>query len=252
MKAICEREAEEHRLWEESSTESPASDSVDNIINKMGGARIFQEKLQTYSRCFEKARSILELGGGQGWASCLVKRVYPQASVTMSDLSPAAIASLHKWEHIWKVKLDGSVACRAYEVPFPDSSFDLVFAYSAAHHFGRHRRTLSELNRILRPGGVALYFHEPGCRSFIYPAAHYRVNRKRPDVYEDVLRYKELIELGKAVGLDVDVRFSPTLTNRGPAETIYYLALSKFPLLQHVLPTTVDVIIRKVGYSSRV
>jgi ubiquinone/menaquinone biosynthesis C-methylase UbiE len=244
MKAICEREAEEHRLWELSPTESPESDSVENILNKAAGARVFMEKLNAYSHFFAQANSILELGGGQGWASCLVKRQYPCARVVTSDLSAAAVASLHKWEHVWKVKLDDAVACRAYETPFPDNSFDLVFAYSAAHHFGRHRRTLNELKRLLRKGGVALYLHEPGCRSFIYPAALYRVNRKRPDVYEDVLRYRELVVLGQETGLDIEVRYAPTLTNREAFETIYYFVLNKLPFMQNIVPTTVDLIIR--------
>src|SRR3954447_26271403 len=113
MKRIAEREAEEIRAWSESPTESPQSESVENILNKASGARVFMEKLQDYAGYFKQASSILELGGGQGWAACLVKRLYPHASVTTTDLSSAAVESLHKWEHIWKVKLERSVSCRA-------------------------------------------------------------------------------------------------------------------------------------------
>jgi len=245
MNSVMEREAAELRFWEESPTESPSSDSIENIVEKAAEARVFLEKLRLFGSLFEGARDILELGGGQCWASCIVKRKYPRARVTASDISPAAIASLHKWEHVYRTKVDRAQVCRAFETRFSDASFDLVFAYSAAHHFVRHRRTIRELARILRPGGAALYLQEPGCQPFAYRAAVRRVNRKRPEVPEDVLRYRELARLARQAGLEAEVRFAPTLTNRGPLQAVYFLALSKLPALQHALPTTVDIVIRK-------
>jgi SAM-dependent methyltransferase len=246
MDTLAERESKEIRFWEMSPTESPEADSIENILNKTGEAKVFLERLHAHEHYFSSSRNILEIGSGQGWASCLVKRLYPDAHVTSSDISPAAIASLYKWEHIWRVKLDDAVACRSYEIPFGDCSFDLIFAFRAAHHFTRHRRTMLELKRVLRPGGIALYLNEPGCKNFIYPAALRRVTRKRPQVPEDVLHYRELAALGEGVGLDVTVCFSPTLTNRQPLEMIYYIVINRLPFLQQILPTGVDFIIRKV------
>lgn len=239
------REELEIRFWETSSTESPESDAIENIVDKAAEARVFLQKIQAFSSLFSRARTILELGGGQCWASCIVKRLYPNATVIATDISPAAVASVHKWEHIYKVKLDGVKACPAYKLPFEDSAFDLIFAYSAAHHFAKHRRTFIELRRILKPGGACLYLHEPGCPAYIYPLALQRVNAKRPEVPEDVLRYRELLDLGKDAGLDVKVRFSPTLINRAAFETIYFFVMGKIPLLQRVLPSTIDLIILK-------
>jgi SAM-dependent methyltransferase len=242
---VRDREQEELRFWEESETESPQSDSIENILNKAAGARVFLEKLGAYSSLFANARSILELGAGQCWASCIVKRLYPDATVTATDISPAAVASAKKWEHIYRTQLDRVLASRAFDTPFEQSSFDLIFAYSAAHHFAKHRRTFRELARILQPGGCALYLHEPGCPAYLYGLALRRVNAKRIEVFEDVLRYRQLVELGKEFGLNVEYRFAPTVTNRGPVETIYYFGLQKVPVLQRVLPSTVDIIIRK-------
>ncbi len=245
MEKIRDRETAEIRFWEESEIESPQSDAIENILNKAAEARVFLEKIRLFSQQFAEARSILELGGGQCWASCIVKRLYPRARVTATDIGPAAVASLHKWEHIYQVKVDESGACRAFDTPFLDDSFDLVFAFAAAHHFARHRKTFTELARILRPGGVALYLQEPGCQPFIYRAALRFVNAKRDVVPEDVLRYRELVRLGKEAGLNVEVHFAPTLTNRGPIQTLYFLFLKKIPLLQHIFPATIDLIIRK-------
>ena len=242
---LSNQEQKEIKYWEHSEIESPNSDSIEAILLKTSEARVFLEKLSAYSELFKKAESILELGGGQCWASCIVKRLFPAATVTATDISHAAVASLHKWEDIYKVKVDKSLACRSVDTPFPANSFDLIFVYSAAHHFRRHRRTFLELARILKPNGAALYLHEPGCREFMYGPAYRRVNARRPEVPEDVLRYQELVKLGEHAGVNVQIRFAPTTTNREPLQMIYYLAQQKIPFLKYILPTSIDFVIHK-------
>ena len=241
------KEATEIEFWRRSPDESQSSDSLTNILNKAAEAQIFTAKLEKYGRLFAGAQNILEVGGGQCWASCIVKRLFTKSNVTATDISPAAVASVPKWEHIFEVKIDRTKSCRSYATPFPDQSFDLVFAYAAAHHFVRHRSTIRELFRILRPGGAALYLHEPGCQSFMHGVAYRRANAKRPDVPEDVLVYRKIELLGREAGFDVDVVFAPTLTNRGPSQAVYFSVINKLPLLQHILPTTVDILLRKPG-----
>lgn len=210
--SIAERqEAIEKAFWENSEIERPESNSIDNIVAKCAEARVFLLKLREFEPFFSRASNILELGGGQGWASCIVKRFFPNAHVVTTDISPAAVASVPKWEHIYQVRVNEAKACRSYMTPFPSESFDLVFAYSAAHHFVKHKTTLLEIRRILRPQGAALYLNEPSCRAYIHRLAKFRVNLKRPEVPEDVLRYRELQAIGKKIGLDVEVHFPQLL-----------------------------------------
>ena len=240
------REASEIAFWADSESERPGVFSLDLLTHKLSEARIFQEKFVDFGPLFDSAKTIVELGGGQCWASCIVKdRVGANATVIGTDIAPDAIASVGEWERVMRVKLDRTESCRSHDTPFADDSVDLVFAFAAAHHFGSHRRTLAEIKRILKPGGHALYLHEPGCKDWIYPLALKRVMAKRPVVPEDVLRYDHLCDLARSEGLEAEVHFAPTTTYRGPTETVYYLAMQRLGFLNKVLPCTVDLVFTK-------
>ncbi len=108
--------------------------------------------------------------------------------MTATDISEFAVLSLPKWERLFEVEVDNSYACTSYETSESDDSIDQVFCFAAAHHFLAHKRTLHEISRILKPGGISFYFHEPATPKYLYSLAYWRVNRKRPQVPEDVLK----------------------------------------------------------------
>jgi SAM-dependent methyltransferase len=108
-----------------------------------------------------------------------------------------------------------------------DGSLDQIFAFAAAHHFLAHDKTLKEISRVLRPGGKAFYFYEPVTPKFFYRLAHWRVNRKRPHVPEDVLITSRLQELAFKNGLDMQIDYYPSTTKRGVFETFYFYLLLK-------------------------
>lgn len=67
-------------------------DWLENLSNKLSEMRWLRPKFALYERRFRDAHSVLELGGGEGWASCLVKRLHPELSVAASDISDSAIS----------------------------------------------------------------------------------------------------------------------------------------------------------------
>jgi SAM-dependent methyltransferase len=239
-----ERELEH---WRTSPTERPGIFEPTNLVHKLTEAQSLLEAFDRHRPRFERAQTVLELGGGQGWAACLAQSLFG-SRVIASDVSPDAIASVPIWEGVFRVRVE-ALACPSYEVPLEDGSLDLIFTFQAAHHFGAHRRTLAECQRLLRPGGTLLYLHEPTAPWWIYGRAVARVNNKRASYdhngVEDVLVPSELLRIASELGLAGSVAFTPTLANRGPVEFLYYLALGPLKPLQRVLPCTADFVFQR-------
>jgi SAM-dependent methyltransferase len=57
----------------------------------------------------------------------------------------------------------------AEQLPFPDQSFDIVYAYGVLHHSSNPQRAFSEARRVLKPGGVlrAMIYHRPSIAGFL-------------------------------------------------------------------------------------
>lgn len=236
-----EKEQRENDFWTNDPEEGPNVFGLYGVVNKMYEAKAFLEKLTKYKYYFSNADTIVELGAGQGWASCIVKHLFTDSTVYATDLCPDAIKSLPKWEKIFNVTIDKSYACKSNELPFENDSIDLTFCFQAAHHFSEQKSTIQEIHRILKPGGVCLYLREPSCRKYIYPLAYKRVNNNRPTVPEDVLIYKDIIKMGKQTGFHVNHAFDTSCTGHNSFAGVYYYILGKIGFLKHFFPCTSDI-----------
>jgi SAM-dependent methyltransferase len=245
MNSFSAEQRVEVEFWRTSPTENPESNAVENILHKCSEARILLRELRMHSHFFEPAEVVLELGAGQAWASALLKREFPHLVVYASDISPYAVSSVGKWEQVFSSKVDRVFACPSHEIPLENESLDLVFCFQAAHHFRVHRTTLVEIKRVLKPGGVCLYLQEPCCPRFWYRLANWRVNRKRPEVPEDVIVHRKLASIAAEIGFSASYTLQPHTVNRAPFEGIYYTLLSKFKFLQPMLPCGADFVFRK-------
>jgi len=241
IQRVEEMQAVELALWDDLRHQ----DWLENLANKLSELRWLLPKFSQYDSKFRQARFALELGGGDGWAACVVKRLYPELRVAASDISGSAVSGIGRWERIFEASVDLRFSCKSYEIPLPDDSVDLIFTFQAAHHFRLHEETLSEVARVLRVGGTCLYLHEPSCRRYLYRLAKWRVNRKRPECPEDVLCLQDLRRLAVTLSFQLDVNYSPVTINRGVFEGLYYKVLSVVPGLCQVLPCTADFVFSK-------
>ncbi len=96
---------------------------------------------------------VLDFGCGHGMASVVLAR--RGARVTAFDLSPGYVEEARQRAEANGVEIDFLIA-DGQRLPFADASFDRVWGNAVLHHLDL-TRTGSELRRVLRPGGVAVF-----------------------------------------------------------------------------------------------
>jgi SAM-dependent methyltransferase len=100
------------------------------------------------------ARDILEVGVGPGWWwNTAVQHLDPQASLTITDLSPGMVDESVARLHELGLNVTGRTADAA-DLPFADDSFDVVAAHYMLYHVPNPEQALREFHRVLRPGGT--------------------------------------------------------------------------------------------------
>lgn len=99
--------------------------------------------------------SVLDVGCGTGTLAIGVKqRLGPDGAVYAIDASPQMLARARAKAKRRSVSVSFEHAA-AEALPFPDTSFDVVFNTIMLHHLPRQARLecLSETRRVLKPGG---------------------------------------------------------------------------------------------------
>jgi ubiquinone/menaquinone biosynthesis C-methylase UbiE len=107
---------------------------------------------QEISRYVKKNYKMLEVAAGNGWASfSLIKKGF---DVVITDKEDFRIKQIKEnSEKIGKkVKI---VQCDAEKLPFPNSSFDLIFCIDSLHHMDP-QKVLKEIRRVLKPRGKVI------------------------------------------------------------------------------------------------
>jgi SAM-dependent methyltransferase len=96
---------------------------------------------------FPNARSMLEVGCGNGYVLSAIAHAHPRMSVAGSDLSDAGLR--HARARMPQATL---VRADARELPFEDE-FDVVGAFDVLEHIAEDGAALAAMHRALRPGG---------------------------------------------------------------------------------------------------
>jgi len=113
---------------------------------------IRHEHLHRYAWCKElvRGKQVLDIACGEGYGSAMLAEV--AASVVGIDISHEAV------DHASGVyaNVDNLRYCQgdAALVPLSDDSVDVVVSFETIEHHDRHVEMISEIRRVLRPGGV--------------------------------------------------------------------------------------------------
>jgi len=100
---------------------------------------------------------VLEVGCGPGLLWTSIAPLLPHLRLTLTDLSEGMLdAARSVVDGIESIELVATRACDAQDLPFPDSSFDVLVANHMLYHVPEPARAAAEFARVLRPDGVLL------------------------------------------------------------------------------------------------
>lgn len=106
-----------------------------------------------------RGKDVLEVGSGRGGGASYVRRTFAPRSMTGADYSSSAVAFCQRHHRIDGLRF---VHGDAEALPFDDNQFDAVINVESSHCYGSMTRFLSEVKRVLRPGGNLLWVdHRP-------------------------------------------------------------------------------------------
>jgi len=97
-------------------------------------------------------KDVLEIGCG--FATDGLEFAKAGARYVGVDLTPSAIEMARERFQLFGVPGKFEVANAEERLPFPDNTFDHVYSFGVIHHSPRPERIVSELHRVLRPGGT--------------------------------------------------------------------------------------------------
>lgn len=101
-----------------------------------------------------KGKDVLDVGCGAGVE--VVRFARAGARVTGVDIAESAItlAQANVQQQGLEARLE---VADGEHLPFPDASFDLVFAHGVVQYTGNDSAIVGEIHRVLRPGGLAIF-----------------------------------------------------------------------------------------------
>jgi ubiquinone/menaquinone biosynthesis C-methylase UbiE len=243
------REVEAYRRTAAGRKQSDGRELFDDLLHKSNFIKSFDALRGRLD--VQPGHRVLELGGGQGWASALLKRHHPEAYVVASDLAPEAFHFTHLYEKLLDVAIDEKWAFDVRSMPFTGDQFDRIFTFAAFHHFGRrgeYGEAIAEILRVLKPGGAAWLLYEPSSPKWLYKRAFRRVNRRLEGdgVAEDVLVVSRLRTEVERIGGTLQAMPNPEPAFReGVKQTLYYAGLKRLPFGSRLLVSTINLVLRK-------
>ncbi len=116
-----------------------------------------------WKKVFDRHRpvygDVLEIGSGTGQLTWGLSHRFPFKSVHACDISTKFLqqAAGVVGDHGSPVSY---YACDANVLPFRHDTFDVVLGHSVLHHFIDYQKIIHHVEKLLRPGGMAI-FYEP-------------------------------------------------------------------------------------------
>ncbi|HYY55746.1 MAG TPA: methyltransferase domain-containing protein [Pyrinomonadaceae bacterium] len=148
---------------------------------------------------------LLDLGAGRGHESHDYRDL---AVVTGVDINPVVLSNPY---------VHRSAVASGARLPFPSSSFDVCFSDFVFEHVERPRKIVTEIHRILKPGGWLIFrtpnvWHYVPIASILMPdtlrsSVLQRIGRKEEDSYPTLYRFnskRRIVHILKECGFEIE------------------------------------------------
>ncbi len=144
------------QFQEEFFDEHPVLYPWPDLLVKAGLAKSYKLREVKFKKYLDllgikKNDKVLDVGCGQGIFLARIVKTYEVDGVGV-DISKNSIRSAKQWE---SSRLRFRVA-DATKLPFPDKSFNYVLSFDLLEHIQDQSKALSEMVRVLKPGGSLL------------------------------------------------------------------------------------------------
>ncbi len=127
----------------------------DPLLRYVMRERVFKQRVIALAEALP-GRRILDIGCGTGTLTLVIKRAQPDATITVLDVNENILAiarrKANRAEAMNIVWQKGTSS----DLPYPDGSFDLVFASMMLHHLtvAQKLETFREVRRALKENGL--------------------------------------------------------------------------------------------------
>lgn len=107
-----------------------------------------------------KDKKVLEIGLGQGADSMQI--INRGAIYHGIDLTEESVRRVKERFQLFDKPYESVHVANAENIPFPDQYFDIVYSHGVIHHSPQIQKIVSEIYRVLKPGGkaVVMLYHK--------------------------------------------------------------------------------------------
>lgn len=117
----------------------------------------------------------LDIGCGSGVGALLINQYLDCEQVVGVDIDPGMVTAAEgyvshppKWAQNMRTDNIEFLCGDATRLAFPDRCFNAVFLFGVLHHITEWKRTVSEVYRVLKEGGVFSFVEEPLLPDFLF------------------------------------------------------------------------------------
>jgi ubiquinone/menaquinone biosynthesis C-methylase UbiE len=134
-----------------------------NPIVRYAGDAVYKDKVDRVRAAISgpggaAAGWTLDIGGNTAGEATILRHY--GLNLIVGDINEAALDISRERIHKFDLAQPAYVAFDVHQIPFGDASIECVVVLEALHHFPDYHRALTEIHRVLKPGGL-FYAQEP-------------------------------------------------------------------------------------------